>query len=750
MNISRRDMLKGTAALAALTAVGAPSLAKAEEDTKWVKSVCRYCGTGCGVMIGVKGGKAVAIKGDPYNHNEGMLCLKGALLIPVIYTKDRITAPMIRKGGKSSALEEVSWDEALDFAANNFKKNLDEFGPTSIAYYGSGQALTEESYLANKTWKAGFGSNNVDGNPRLCMASAVGGYMTTFGKDEPMGTYTDIDHASCFFIIGSNTSEAHPVLFRRIARRKQQSPDVKIIVVDPRRTNTSRIADMHLSFKAGTDLALLNGMAREIFRQELDDYRFIGNHTIFKDNDGNEHTLEEYKAFLETYTPEYVEEITGIPAEKVVEVARIFAESANTLSLWCMGINQRSRGVWANNLIHNLHLITGHIGRPGASPLSLTGQPNACGGVRDTGSLAHLLPAGRVIANEKHRNEMEDYWNVPRGTIAPKMGHHTIALFEAMASGDVKSVFIHCTNPAHTLPHLNKHTEGLKTAFVAMTECFHSAETLKYADVVFPAAFWCESEGVYGCTERRYALLKQAIEPMGQCRPAYQIIRDFALRAGVDPKLISYTSQREIWDEWRTLSKGSPYNFYGITYDRLEKESGIKWPCPSEDHPGTDLRYVRGFDPLVPKDHPHRVQFYGQANEKAIIFFRPYMPPFEPADEQYPFVLTTGRVIDHWHTSTMTGQVPELLKAYPSAFVEINPEDAKKLGIANGDQVVLETRRDKMTFPARVTDVCMPGLVFCPFFDKNKLVNKLFHDAVDFASKEPEYKICATKVYKEA
>ncbi len=265
MNISRRDMIKGTAALVALTAIGVPCRAKANDNVQWVKSVCRYCGTGCGVMIGVQNGKAVSIKGDPNNHNEGMLCLKGALLIPVIYTKDRLTSPMIRRNGKDSPLENVSWDEALDFAAANFKKSIAESGPSSVAYYGSGQALTEESYLANKTWKAGFGSNNVDGNPRLCMASAVGGYMTTFGKDEPMGTYTDIDHATCFFIIGSNTSEAHPVLFRRIARRKQQSPDVKIIVVDPRRTNTSRIADIHVTFKAGTDLALLNGMAREIF-----------------------------------------------------------------------------------------------------------------------------------------------------------------------------------------------------------------------------------------------------------------------------------------------------------------------------------------------------------------------------------------------------------------------------------------------------------------------------------------------------
>lgn len=752
MSLSRREFLKSTAAAVALSAIGVPAArAQGQEGVDaWVKGVCRYCGTGCGVMVGVKGGKAVAVKGDPNNHNQGLLCLKGAMLIPVIYSENRITEPMIRRGGKKSPLEKAGWDEALEFAASRFRDAIRDNGPNSVAYYGSGQALTEESYLANKIWKAGFRTNNVDGNPRLCMASAVGGYTTTFGKDEPMGTYNDIDNASCFFIIGSNTSEAHPVLFRRIARRKQNSPDVKIIVVDPRRTNTSRIADIHVTFTAGTDLALLNGMAHVIIKEELDDYRFHSRYAQFQNNDGTPCTFEDYKAFLEDYAPEKVEAITGVPAATVILVARVFAESPATLSLWCMGINQRSRGVWANNLIHNLHLLTGQIGRPGASPLSLTGQPNACGGVRDTGSLAHLLPAGRVIANEKHRNEMEDYWGVPRGTIQPQMGYHTVALFEAMARGDVKAVFIHCTNPAHTLPHLNKYTPGLETAFVAMTECFQDAETLKYADVVFPAAFWCETEGVYGCTERRYAITEQAIPAMGNCRPVVRIMMDFAKKAGVDPKLIPYKNAADIWEEWRILSKGSPYDFYGITRDRLRRASGIKWPCPDEDHPGTDLRYVRGEDPLVPLDHPDKIWFYGRPDGKPVIFLRPYQPPFEPADAEYPFVLTTGRVIDHWHTATMTGQVPELRKAYPSAFVEINPEDAEKLGIRNGDQVVLETRRDKMTFPARVTDTCMPGLVFCPFFDKNKLVNRLFHDAVDAASKEPEYKICATKVYKEA
>ena len=755
MTLSRRELLKSVAATFALSVLRGPlgiaqaaNSAEKEGVDKWVKGVCRYCGTGCGVMIGVKGDKAVSIKGDPNNHNQGLLCLKGALLIPVIYAEERVTHPMIRKNGKSSPLTQVSWDEALDFAAAGFKKALQEGGPEAVAYYGSGQALTEESYIANKIWKVGLRSNNVDGNPRLCMASAVGGYTTTFGKDEPMGSYNDIDNATCFFIIGSNTSEAHPVLFRRIARRKQNSPEVKVIVCDPRRTNTSRIADEHVTFVAGTDLALLNGMAHIIIKEELDDPRFMDRNCVFKDNDGNEKTFDEYKAFLADYPPEKVEELTGIPKEQVVRVARMFAESANTLSLWCMGINQRVKGVWANNLIHNLHLITGQICRTGAGPLSLTGQPNACGGVRDCGALSHLLPAGRVIANEKHRAEMEELWKVPPGTIAPKPGYHTVALFEAMAKGDVKAVFIHCTNPAHTMPNLNKHTKALEKCFIVHTEAFSDAETVKYSDVLLPPAFWCETDGVYGCTERRYALIEQAIPPMGECRPVVNILMDFAKRVGVDEKLVAYKNAEEIWDEWRQMSATTTYNFAGITRERLRKESGIKWPCPDENHPGTNIRYLRGEDPNIPLDHPNKIWFYGNPNGKANILLRPHQGPFEPADAEFPFILTTGRVIEQWHTATMTGKVPELQRAYPSAFVEINPQDAEKLGIKNGDQVLLETRRDKMTFPAKVTDTCMPGLVFVPFFDKNKLINRLFHDAVDAASKEPEYKICATKVSK--
>lgn len=750
MALSRREFIKCTAAATAVMALQGPASAAkaADKDVdKWVKGVCRYCGTGCGVMVGVKGGKAVSIKGDPNNHNQGFLCLKGALLIPVIYAKERVTKPLIRKNGK---LTEASWDEALNLAASKFKGALKDHGPKSIAYYGSGQALTEETYLASKIFKGGLGSNNVEGNPRLCMASAVGGYVTTFGKDEPYGSFEDIDSAFCFFIIGSNTSECHPVLFRRIAARKQADNNVKIIVVDPRKTNTARIADMHVPFVAGTDLAILNAMAYVIIEEELDNPRFWQKYVNFVDNKKNKLDFEAYKTFLADYTPEKQEVLTGVPPETIRTMARWFAESPSTMSLWCMGINQRTRGVWANNLIHNLHLLTGKLGRPGSTSFSLTGQPNACGGVRDTGGLCHLLPAGRVIKKKAHRRQVEKQWGIPEGTIAPKPGLHTIAMFRAMGEGKIKAMLMLCTNPAQSLPNLDVYLKAMshKDKFLVLIEAFSDAETMKYADVVLPPAFWCEREGVYGCSERRYALVGKAIDPPGECRPSVNIMVDLFTRVGVDPKLIPYKNSADVWDEWRKVSATTPYNFKGITRERLHKESGILWPCPTEDHPGTNVRYVRGKDPNIPKDHPNKYWFYGKPDGRAVVWMRPYKAPAEPADAEYPFVLTTGRVIDHWHTATMTAKVPELARSFPAAYVEINTKDAKKLSINNGDDVLLETRRGKMTFDARVSDVCMPGLVFVPWFDPKLLINMLTIDAFDPGSKQPEFKICATKVSK--
>ena len=345
---------------------------------------------------------------------------------------------------------------------------------------------------------------------------------------------------------------------------------------------------------------------------------------------------------------------------------------------------------------------------------------------------------------------MEKQWGLPPDSLNPKPGYHTVAMFNALRDGKLKAMIILCTNPAHSLPNVKRYREAMarKDKFICLIETFSDAETMKFADVVLPPSYWCERTGVYGCSERRYALVEQAIEPPGECRPSVNILIDLAKRIGVDPKLIPYKNSDDIWEEWRNVSAITPYNFKGITRERLKKESGILWPCPTEDHPGTKIRYVRGKDPNIPSDFPRKYHFYGKPDGKAVLWFRPYKGAAEEPDKEYPFVLTTGRVIDQWHTGTMTMKVPELRKSFPRAYVEVNTQDAKKLGIKHGDDVLLETRRGKMVFTSRVGDVCRPGLVFVPWFDAKKLINELTIDAFDPGSKQPEFKICAVKVRK--
>lgn len=748
MELSRRELLKLGAAMVAAAAVGVKlPVSKAEAAAAegvvdgWTKTVCRFCGTGCGVMVGVKGGKVVAVKGDTENPvNRGFVCMKGYFLPKILYAEDRLKYPLIRKGDK---FVRASWDEALDLVAGKFKEAIEKYGPDSVAYYGSGQALTEESYIANKLFKGGIGTNNVEGNPRTCMASAVVGYITTFGKDEPMGSYEDLDYADCYFIIGANMAEQHPILFRRIAQRKAKNPNVKVIVADPRYTPTNRIADLSLRFVPGTDLAILNAMANVIVQENLVNQEFIKEYVTFMR--GEEKVgLEEYVQFLADYTPEKVAEVSGAPAEQIRQAALYFAKAGGTVSLWTMGLNQRTRGVWVNNLVHNLHLITGQICRPGATPFSLTGQPNACGGVRDTGALSHALPAGRVIANPQHRAEIEAAWGLPAGKIAAKPGLHTMAMFQALEEGKIKAMLILCTNPGQSLPSLERYRKAMNgDSFVVVTEAYHPTRTSELADVVLPAAMWVEKEGVYGCGERRYQYMAKMVDPPGEARPDVWILTELARRLGHE-KLIPYRSAQEVWDEWRTLSKTSVYNFYGMPYERLKKERGLLWPCPTEDHPGTKRRYVKGEDPLVKGDKP--IEFYGRPDKRAVVYLRPQMPPAEVVDAEYPFYLTTGRVIEHWHTGTMTMKVPELRRAVSNAFVEINPADAKRLGIREGDPVKLTSRRGSLVLEAKVIDRPREGLVFAPFFDAQRLVNLLTNDTVDADSKEMEFKICAVKV----
>lgn len=540
---------------------------------------------------------------------------------------------------------------------------------------------------------------------------------------------------------------------------------MKIIVADPRKTLTARIADLHLSFVPGTDLAIMNAMAHVIIKEGLHNKNFIESHTVFKtikDDKPVKVSFEEYVKFLEDYTPEMAEKVTNCPKEKIVEAARLFAKSKATMSLWCMGLNQRTRGVWANNLVHNLHLLTGQIGRPGATPFSLTGQPNACGGVRDVGLLSHLLPYGRAIANEKNRVEMENFWGIPNGRINPKPGPTAVDLFKKFNNGEIKCLWIACTNPGQSLPNLDFYRKAMakNETFLVVSDAYHPTRTSELADLVLPAALWVEKDGTYGQSERRYQYLEKAVEPPYEAKPDFYVFLEFAKRllkeigrANEAEKLFPYKNTEDVWDEIRRASKDTPYDFMGMTRERMKKAHGILWPCPTEDHPGTLRRYtVKYGDPLIKKFDPNAkdISFYGNKadNNRAVIWLRPYKGPAEPADKEYPFVLTTGRQLEHWHTGTMTLNVEELKRAANKALLEISTNDAKKLGIKNKDLVKVSSRRGSIILEAKVVDVPRDGVVYTNFHYPDKLINILTNDAYDALSKQPEYKISAVKIEK--
>lgn len=765
MDLNRRDFVRISAAATAAAATPGAALATSARPAgpTWVKSVCRFCGTGCGVQIAIQDERLVALRGDPeHPTTKGLVCAKALFLPKIVHSPTRLTHPMIRRDGE---LVRASWDEAMELVAERFAAAIREHGPDSVAYYGSGQALSEESYFANRLFKGGIGTNNVEGNPRLCMASAVGGYVTTFSKDEPMGSYDDIDHAKVFFLIGSNTAECHPVLFDRIMARKQSDRGVLVICVDPRKSPVQSISDVYLSPKPGYDLAVLHAMAHTIIDEERHDEDFVSRHVNFKrvvDGQTAEVGFDDYAAFVAAWTPERAEEVTGVPADDIREAARLFA-GGPTMSFWTMGLNQRVKGVWANNLVHNLHLLTGNIGKPGATSFSLTGQPNACGGVRDTGSLCHILPYGRVVKKEAHRAQMEAIWGCEAGKIQPEPGLNTIEMFNALGRGDIKAMLVLTTNPAHSLPNLNKHRAAMKNAPFMVVIDAYPTQTTQLADVVLPAAMWTEKSGVFGMSERRYQYQPQVVAAPGEARADLDFLIDFAKRLeekGVVPE--GYVSGKfedsdDVWEEMMLASKDTAYDFRGMPRERLKRERGVRWPAPTVDHPGTARRYVKGEDPLLDAGPyaddtlaPGETKFYAAPDGRATIWLRPVQGPAEPTDEEFPYVLSTGRVLEHWHTGTMTMAAPELRRAQPEAFVEINPRDAEVLELRSGDLVRITSRRGECVIKARVVDMPQPGMVFVPFHWEHtgQLINDVTIDAYDPGSKQPEFKICAVKLAK--
>jgi nitrate reductase NapA len=636
--------------------------------------------------------------------------------------------------------------------------------------YGSGQWTVFDGYAATKWFRAGLRSNNLEPNARLCMASAVMGFMTQFQSDEPMGCYEDFEAGDDFILWGNNMAEMHPVLFSRMLENKRTNPGVRIVDIATRRTPTSDYADLYVEIQPGADLALANGILHLLVAEDRIDHAFVEENVVFKrgvedlDEIGfgcygeqaehytfadrpSDSSLEELETFLAPYTPERVSEISGVPAAQVRALAEIYGDpSRGTVSLWCMGVNQHTRGTWMNNLITDLHLLTGKIARPGANPFSLTGQPSACGTAREVGTLANRLPADMVVTNPEHRRKAEAIWGVPEGTIPERPGYHTMDLFRAFARGDVKVMWVQTTNPWVSIPNLSRIRRQPGDGRFLVVSDIYPTPTTEVADLVLPAAAWIEREGVFGNSERRTQQWNQIVEPPGEAREdAWQII-EVARRMGMGD-LFPWPQDdlhEPMYEEYRRFTLGVGKDL--ASYQELKATPGMIWPVV--DGKETRYRYAAGHDPYVKKSrgtHFYKAKGYG---EKAALWLRPYHPPAEVPDEEYPFWLCTGRILEHWHTGSMTRRTRELHQAAPRAYVELNRADAAELGIRGGDRVRLSSRRGSIEIEARVDGRGMPprGSLFVPFFDEERLVNLVTLDAMDNISKEPDYKKCAARI----
>jgi nitrate reductase NapA len=780
--MKRREFLGTVGASSLLTVLGcrnetemtpqAVSVGLTPADLSWSKAPCRYCGTGCGVEVGVHDGKVVAVRGDQKSPvNKGLLCAKGYHLPGLLYGADRLTRPLKRRLD-GSGFDPITWDEAIELVATRFQRVLAERGPEAVAVYLSGQSTVYDGYAASKWVKGGMRSNNLEGNARLCMASAVSGFLTQFGSDEPMGCYDDFEAGHDFVLWGNNMAETHPVLFSRILESKRKNPSVRIIELTVRRTPTSDFADMIVFFKPGTDLALANGILHLLLAGNDQDSAFLEANVVFKrgieelarigygcfdeqarryvfQDEPEPSSIDDLRSFLDDYPPGKVAEITGVAEAQIRLLADLYADRMrNTVSLWCMGVNQHTRGTWMNNLINDLHLLTGKICRPGNNPLSLTGQPSACGTIREVGDLCNRLPADMVVTNPEHRAKAEKIWGLAPGTISEKVGYHTVDMFRALERGDIQAIWIQTTNPWVSLPNLTRFARTPGDGRFIVVSDIYPTPTTAAADLILPSAAWVEKEGVFGNTERRTQHWAKMVEPPGEAKEdAWQIVQ-VARKMGYEA-LFPWPDDdwhRPMYEEYRQFTLGVGKDL--ASYDQLLETRGLRWPVV--DGRETRYRYAAGFDPYVQQSSG--VHFYKAKadGEKATFWLRPYHPPAEAPDAEYPFWLTTGRVLEHWHTGSMTRRTKPLHQAVPEAYVEINRADAEQLGVATGRRVRLVSRRGQLELPVVVDGRGQPprGLVFVPFFDEGKLVNLLTLDAMDNISYEPDYKKCAVRIEK--
>jgi len=695
------------------------------------RSTCCYCGVGCGVIIQHDVGRIVGVRGDPdHPANFGRLCSKGAALHETASLTGRVLHPELRTQ-RGLARVPISWDGAIEHAADRFAAIIREYGPDAVAFYISGQFLTEDYYVFNKLAKGLIGTNNIDSNSRLCMSSAVAGYKQTLGVDAPPACYEDIDHTDCLLICGANPAYAHPILFRRIEAAKARNPALRIIVADPRRTDTAASADLHLPVLPGTDLVLLNAMLHVMLWEDLIDRDYIRAHT---------EGFDELRSAVREITPAAASQMCGVPVDDIVTAARWFGQARAALSMWCQGLNQSTHGTHNTAALVHLHLATGQIGRPGAGPLSLTGQPNAMGG-REVGGMSNLLTAHRDLGSAEDREWVASYWGVP--SVPAQPGRTAVELFDALENGNVKAIWIACTNPAQSLPQLERVQAGLKRAeFVVLQEAFATTETVPYADLLLPATTWGEKDGTVTNSERRITRVRKAVEPPGEARPDWRIACDFALvlgqRLGSDAqRMFPYRMSDEIFAEHAESTRGRDLDIATLDYAKLERDGPQQWPYRNGE--GTVRLYADGQFP-TPSGRARFVNISMRTTAENI-------------DARFPLRMTTGRLRDQWHGMSRTGRIARAFGHVREPLLSMHPDDMSRRGLKNGDFAELRSRRGRIVLRVEASADMSRGQVFVPMhFGASHLshagVNALCSSAFDPYSKQPELKHAAVQVDK--
>ena len=742
-----------------------------------IKTLCPYCGVGCGLEVipPAQSGKAVnrdskgkpawLVRGDrSHPSSKGKVCIKGGTVAESL-DKDRLKYPMMRDS-LDEEFRRVSWDEALNRIVSRIQQVRSTKGADGICMYGSGQFQTEDYYIAQKLLKGCLGTNNFDANSRLCMSSAVAGYIQSFGSDGPPSCYDDLELTDCAFLIGTNTAECHPIVYNRLRMHHKKNRKVKMIVVDPRETKTAKDADLHLAIAPGTDMDLLNGIAYLLLRWGEMDSLFIDECT---QGFGN------FVRVIQQYPPELVARRCGIRIDHLEEAARYWAESENVLSLWSMGVNQSTEGTAKVRTIINLHLMTGNIGKPGAGPFSLTGQPNAMGG-REAGGLCHILPGYRAVKNPQHRAELERAWQLSPGSINPVPGRDAWSMITGLETGDVGVFWVAATNPAVSMPDLVRTKKALlRSPFTIVQDAYYPLETASFAHVVLPAAQWGEKTGTMTNSERVVTLCPQFRPAPGEARPDWEIFAEVGRRLGFT-KEFDFANSAVVYQEFVSLTQNRPCDMSGISHGRLRQQGSIQWPCPIEAidrHESESIALTCDTARNIDEENPETKGLFSnlfRGKDETPIAKRLYTDGrfntpdgrakfsafhskglAEPADANYPFVLTIGRLYEHWHTMTRTGRIAKIMKKQSQPFIEIHPRDAAKLDIEAEMMVEVRSRRGMGRFPARITKAIVPGTVFIPMhwgalWTDNGEANLLTHPEVCPISLQPELKACAVNL----